>query len=263
MSDSNRVQIEVQDHVATVILNRPEARNAINDELRAGILAAMERCTSDDDIRAVVLTGAGTAFCAGGDIAGMRQRLDSPPTEVAMAGWKRQRRTHHMVMSIHNLEKPTIAAVNGPAAGLGADLAFCCDFVVASESASFVMSYVLRGLIPDGGGMYWLPRRIGLPKAKEVIFSGRTVRAAEAKDIGMADRLVAAEKLLEEAHSWAAELAKQPPGAIALAKSILDKSFELTPDDVFALGAQAQAISYTTADHRSSVEAFFNRERRG
>ena len=164
-----------------------------------------------------------------------------------------------MISHLHSLEKPTIAAVNGAAAGLGCDLALCCDFIVASEQAFFTMSYVQRGLIPDGGGLYFLPRRVGLPKAKELIFSARRVQADEALRIGMADRVVPAANLVTDAVEWAAELGGGNSTALALSKAILDQTFELTAEQAFALGAQAQAICYTTDEHHEAVAAFLNR----
>ena len=192
----------------------------------------------------------------------MRTRLAEPIGTVADTGWRRQRRLHHLVMRLHSLEKVTIAAVNGPAAGLGADLALCCDFILASHEASFVMSFILRGLVPDGGGMYFLPRRIGLAKAKELIFTGRRVGAEEALALGMADRLSAPGDLMAAATAWAAELTQNSPTALALAKSILDRSLESSLEDTLAAGAQAQAIGYTTGAHRASVEAFLERSDR-
>jgi enoyl-CoA hydratase/carnithine racemase len=164
-----------------------------------------------------------------------------------------------MISALHSLEKPTIAAVNGAAAGLGCDLALCCDFIVASHQAFFTMSYVQRGLIPDGGGLYFLPRRVGLPRAKELIFSARRVQAEEALKIGIADRLVPHEDLLMAATQWAAELGGGNSTALALSKAILDQTFELTADQAFALGAQAQAICYTTDEHHQAVAAFLKR----
>jgi len=177
-------------------------------------------------------------------------------------GWRRQRRLHHLVTRLHTLEKVTIAAVNGPAAGLGMDLALCCDFIVASEQASFVMSFILRGLVPDGGGMYYLPRRVGLARAKELIYSGRRVDAAEALALGIADRVVAPDALLAEATAWAAELSQHSRTALGLAKSILDRSFEMSLEDTLAAGAQAQAVAYTTSEHHASVAAFNERSAR-
>ena len=126
--------------VATLTLNRPEVRNAIDDAMRGEILSALDRVARDDAIRALVITGAGKGFCSGGDVKGMQQRLSAPPGEVAINGWRRQHRTHHMVSALHTLPKPTIAAVNGAAVGLGCDLALCCDFVVAADTATLAMS---------------------------------------------------------------------------------------------------------------------------
>ena len=184
MTDT-RVELTIQNGVAVAALNRPEVRNAIDEPTRAALGEILERVAAGDRIRALVLTGTGTAFCAGGDISAMRQRLGEPAGTLGSTGWRRQRRLHGMIGALHALEKPTIAAVNGAAAGLGMDLALCCDFIVASEQAFFTMSYVQRGLIPDGGGLYFLPRRVGLPRAKELIFSARRVMADEALRIGL------------------------------------------------------------------------------
>src|SRR5207237_3698260 len=210
-------------------------------------------------VRALGWTGKCPAMWAGGDFWAMRWRMGAPAGQLAGNGWIRQRRLHGMIGALHTLEKPTIAAVNGAAAGLGMDLALCCDFIVASEQAFFTMSYLQRGLIPDGGGLYFLPRRVGLPRAKELIFSARRVEADEALRIGMADRVVPAQDLLASAVDWAAELGGGNSTALALSKAILDQTFELTADQAFALGAQAQAICYTTDEHHQAVAAFLHR----
>lgn len=260
--DEPRVEFSLESgSVALARFNRPAVRNPIDDRTRAELQAILDRVANDSSIKAFVLTGNGPAFCAGGDLSAMRQRMEAPPGSLAAAGWLRQRRLHGMVESLHTLEKPTIAAVNGAAAGLGMDLALCCDFIVASEQAFFTMSYVQRGLIPDGGGLYFLPRRVGLPKAKELIYSARRVMADEALRIGLADRLVAADQLVDTAVAWAAELGAGGGPALALSKAILDQTFELTADQAFALGAQAQAICYTTDEHHQAVAAFLNRSR--
>jgi enoyl-CoA hydratase/carnithine racemase len=251
------IDMRVDDGVALITLARPDARNAIHDDMRIEFVAALDAAERDDAVRAIVLTGAGKAFCAGGDIRGMQQRLQAPAGEVAYNGWARQQRTHHAISRLHTLPKPVVAAVNGASTGLGSDLALACDFVVASEPhASFAWSYVLRGLIPDGGGMYFLPRRVGLPRAKELVFSGRTLRAPEAHTLGIVDRLSAAETLVADAIAWARELGAGSRTAIALAKTIMNQSFELQSEQVFGLGSQAQGICYTSAEHRASVEAF-------
>src|SRR5215813_12334063 len=241
-----RVEFSVDSGVAIATLNRPAVRNAIDEGTRAELAEVLDQVAQDDAIGALVLTGEGTAFCAGGDISAMQQRLGSPPGKLGSTGWLRQRRLHGMIGALHALEKPTIAAVNGAAAGIGMDLALCCDFIVASDQALFIMSYVQRGLIPDGGGLYFLPRRVGLPRAKELIFSARPVVADEALRIGIADKLVTADELIPTAVRWASELSGGNRTALALSKAIIDQTFELTAEQAFALGAQAQAICYTT-----------------
>ncbi len=156
--------------------------------MRTEFIDALERVAADKAIRALVLTGAGKGFCAGGDIAGMERRMKAPAGEIGFNGWHRQQRVHHTQALLHTMPKPTIAAVNGAASGLGADTALACDFIIASEWASFTWSYIHRGIIPDGGGMYFLPRRVGLPKAKELIFTGRKVDVDEALALGIVDR---------------------------------------------------------------------------
>jgi enoyl-CoA hydratase/carnithine racemase len=256
MTKPSLIDLQVATGIATITLNRPEKRNAITDDMRTELIEALEHVTADRAIRALVLTGAGKGFCAGGDVAGMQQRMDAPAGEVGFNGWTRQQRVHHSVSLLHKMPKPVIAAVNGGANGLGADLALACDFVIASEYASFTWSYINRGLIPDGGGMYFLPRRVGLARAKDLIFSGRKVELAEALQLGIVDRSARADALLADAQSWALEVTQGSAVALALGKSILNQSFELQAEQVFALGSQAQGICYTSQEHRDSVLAF-------
>jgi enoyl-CoA hydratase/carnithine racemase len=257
---NSAVELSVTDGIATIALNRPDVRNAMDDAMRGELIAAIDKVGADDAVRAVIVTGRGPAFCAGGDIAGMQQRLKAPAGEVAFNGWRRQRRTHQGILALHTLPKPTIAAVNGAAAGLGCDLALCCDFILAAESAMFTMSFILRGLIPDGGGMYFLPRRVGLARAKELIFTGRRVAAAEALAIGMADRLTSNADLLRDAQAWAVELSRGSATSLALSKAILDQTFESSAEQVLALSREAQAICYTSQEHHDAVAAFLNKK---
>ncbi|WP_323013584.1 enoyl-CoA hydratase/isomerase family protein [Devosia sp.] len=250
------IELEKNGGVATLFLNRPDKRNALNDAMRSELIAALEDVTADRAVRALVLAGRGKGFCAGGDVSAMARRLDEPQDSVAINGWRRQQQVHHAQMLLHNLPMPTIAAVHGSASGLGADTALACDFVLAGSDASFSWGYIKRGLIPDGGGMYFLPRRVGLPKAKELIFTGRSLDAEEALALGVADRVEPAADLLAQAQAWAATLAEGSPTALALGKSILNQSFELTLEDVFSRGSQAQGICYSSAEHRASVKAF-------
>ena len=250
------VELTVDHGIATLTLNRPDKRNAMSDEMRREFVSALEGIAADKTIRALVLTGAGKSFCAGGDIAGMERRMNAPAGEVAFNGWHRQQGVHHAQTLLHTMPKVVIAAVNGAASGLGADTALACDFIIASEAASFTWSYIHRAIVPDGGGMYFLPRRVGLPKAKQLIFTGRKVEADEALALGIVDRTVSAERLIADAQAWASELSQGSATALALCKTILDQTFELSAQQVFAQGSQAQGICYTSTEHRDSVMAF-------
>lgn len=250
------IELTVTDGIATLLLNRPEKRNAMSDDMRSAFIAALERITADKAIRALVLSGNGKGFCAGGDVAGMERRMNAPVGEIAFNGWHRQQRVHHTQSLLHTMPKPTIAAVNGAASGLGADTALACDFIIASDAASFTWSYINRGIVPDGGGMYFLPRRVGLSKAKELIFTGRKVECDEALRLGIVDRTTSAAQLLTDAQTWAAELSQGSGTALALGKTILNQSFEMSAEQVFAQGSQAQGICYTSTEHRESVMAF-------
>jgi enoyl-CoA hydratase/carnithine racemase len=250
------IELKTEAAIATITFNRPDKRNAMSDDMRSEFIHALELVSADKAIKALVLTGAGKGFCAGGDISGMQRRMDAPAGEVGFNGWHRQQRVHHTQALLHNMPKPVIAAVNGAASGLGADTALACDFIIASEWANFSWSYIHRGIVPDGGGMYFLPRRVGLPKAKELIFTGRKVDIDEALALGLVDRKTSAERLLADAQAWAVELGKGSATALALSKTILNQSFELTAQQVFAQGSQAQGICYTSTEHRESVQAF-------
>lgn len=258
---AENIELELRERIAIIALNKPQTRNAVDDRMRNDLMAMIDWAEQEEGVRALIITGRGAAFCAGGDISAMQERLAAPQGKIAVNGWKRQRRTHHAIKAIHGASIPTIAAVNGPAAGLGADLALACDFVIASTNAFFVFSYLTRGLIPDGGGMYLLPRRVGLARAKELIYTARRVNADEAQFINMIEALSQPEALMDDALLMANSMIKGSPDALALTKSIMDKTFELSIEEVFALGCQAQAICYTTDAHQKSVSEFLGRSK--
>ena len=247
------VLYEVRGPLALITLNRPSKRNAISLGTLEELHQAVTLAEHDEAVRVLAFTGAGDkAFASGSDLAEVEHRDLKKALEPIVQG---------LAERLERLPKPTIAAVNGAAAGLGADLALCCDFVIGARDATFVMSYVLRGLIPDGGGMYFLPRRVGLARAKELIFSGRSIDADEALSINMIEGVSAPECLIEDAVTMAKSMTVGSPDAIALTKSIMNKSFESTAEEIFALGSQAQGICYTTDSHRKAVTAFLNREK--
>jgi enoyl-CoA hydratase/carnithine racemase len=253
--------VEREGNVAVMRLNRPEVRNAIDDELQTRIIEVLTELGRDMDTRALVVTGTEPAFCAGGDVKAMRARLDDASQSPGVAGWRRLRETQRMISALHDMPKVTVAAVNGPAVGVGLDLALACDFVFAADSAFFATAFIERGLVPDGGGMYSLPRRIGLARAKELVFSGRRVSAGEALEIGLADRVVSPGELVPVAVAAAAEIGSRSPTAIALAKSILNRTYESSREDVLSRSADAQAICYTTEEHRDAVSEFLGTKR--
>ncbi|GGO75996.1 enoyl-CoA hydratase [Marinobacterium nitratireducens] len=259
MSQDALIEFQQEGGIAILTLNRPEKRNAMSDAMRAELVEHLENLRRDRSVRALIITGSGKGFCAGGDIAGMKTRMEADPATVGFNGWDRQQGVHYAASLLLNLPIPTIAAVNGAAAGLGADLALSCDLVVAARPATFTWAYIARGLVPDGGGMYFLPRRVGLARAKALIFSGRRVEAEEAVQLGIADQLCEADSLLATAKAMAEEMSSGSRTAIALTKSIINRSYELSEHQVFAEGSKAQGICYTSEEHRASVQAFLDR----
>lgn len=253
------IDLRVDDGVAFLFLNRPSKHNALNDQIRHELLNALESISSDESIYAVILSGNGASFCAGGDIEAMAKRLDVPAGEIAIKGWKRHQEIQRMITLIHNMPKPIIAAVNGPAFGLGADLALACDFIIASENAVFCWSYIDRAVIPDGGGMYFLPRRVGMSLAKDLIFSGRRVKSEEAMKMGVIDRCSGPSDLLGNAEKWANTFKDTAKPAFMLSKRIVNKSLESSLDDIFAQSNMALGICFSSVEHRTSVKNFLNK----
>lgn len=256
VDEPSSVGYEREGGIVILTLNRPRVRNAIDGGLQSALRARIDEVRMQRDVAVVVLTGAGSAFCAGGDISAMGERAEADPATVAETGWRRQQGLHALLLELYGLEKVTIAAVNGPAMGLGCDLALCCDFVVAGPSARFAMSYIRRGLFPDGGGVHFLPRRVGLAKAKELVFSGREVGPEEALALGIADQVVTRTPMLGDVRAWAQQFVDRSPVAIALAKLALNQTFERSLQDAFESGAAAQAICYTSQEHQRAVKTF-------
>lgn len=261
MSQPSLIEYRLENDIAVLTLNRPEKRNAMSDQMRAELVEHLLQIRANSEIRALVITGNGKGFCAGGDIAGMKQRMEADLATVGFNGWERQQGVHYAASLLLNLPIPTVAAVNGAAAGLGADLALSCDFVLASDSATFTWAYIARGLVPDGGGLYFLPRRVGLARAKALIFSGRRVDAQEALSLGIADQACNTSDLIPQALAMATDMSRGSRTATALTKSILNRSYELSEQQVFAEGSKAQGICYTSKEHRDSVQSFLDRAR--
>lgn len=242
---------EVADGLATLTLNRPDALNALDLQLKDALAAALLEIPNRPEIRAVLLTGAGRAFSAGGDIVSMDPEGGAEVTRRRMT-----RLTREVVMPLARLEIPTVAAVNGHAHGLGLGLAMACDMTLAAQGASLSMAFTAVGLGPDGAASYFLPRLVGLARARELMLTARRLTGAEAAEIGLMTRAVPDEELLDEARELAARLARGPTVALGTAKRLLSQSLELTLEDVAQLEAYGQALTMTTQDHREGIAAF-------
>ncbi|MGW7099969.1 enoyl-CoA hydratase/isomerase family protein [Streptomyces sp. NPDC054883] len=246
----------VDNGVSWITLNRPEAMNAVTREQRERVIALLAQASGDPGVRAVVLTATGKGFCAGADLRGGPAAGDRVAGDVArMIRLGAQR----LITAVLDCEKPVIAAVNGTAAGIGAHLAFACDLVIAAEPARFIEVFVRRGLVPDGGGAYLLPRLLGPQKAKELMFFGDAVPAAEAERLGLVNTVVAAEALEATARAWAERLAQGPTRALALTKQLVNASLDGDRAAALAAEAAAQEINMTTADANEGVAGFVER----
>ncbi len=246
---------EVSDRIATITLNRPDAYNATTDEMYRELQHLIGEIAADQDVGCVIITGAGKGFCAGADLKARKD--DMTPL---------QRRDRHrwilrdILEPLFRLEKPVIAAVNGAAAGAGFNIALACDFIVASDKASFMQAFARVGLVPDLGGLYLLGRVIGINKAKELCFTARKVPAEEAKELGIVNHVVPHDELMSKARELAATIAAGSPTAMAMTKTLLDKSTNATLDQMLEYEGYAQTIAYLTPEYEEGVLAF--REKR-
>jgi 2-(1,2-epoxy-1,2-dihydrophenyl)acetyl-CoA isomerase len=258
-----QVQHRVDDGVAWITLNRPEAHNAVTPDQRNRIIDLMDEASALLEVRAVVLTATGKGFCTGADLRASQPAVARPAgaPERAAGEVSRMIRTgaQRLVASVLDCEKPVIAAVNGTAAGIGAHLAFACDLVVAAEGARFIEVFVRRGIIPDGGGAYLLPRLVGPQKAKELMFFGDDLPAEEALRLGLVNAVVPADELEATAAQWASRLAGGPTRALALTKWLVNRSLESDRTGCFADEAVAQEQIMTTADAQEGVQSFVER----
>lgn len=242
--------------VRRLTLNRPEVLNAVTWDQRERLIDQLADASADPDVRAVVLTATGKGFCAGADLRG------APSTEERVAGDVARmirRGAQRLITAVLDCEKPVIAAVNGTAAGLGAHLALACDLVLAAESARFIEVFVRRGLVPDGAGAYLLPRLIGPQRAKELLFFGDAVPAAEAQRLGLVNRVVPDGELAAVAREWAERLAAGPTRALALTKQLVNASLDSDRATALTAEATAQEINMTTADAQEGVASFVAR----
>jgi 2-(1,2-epoxy-1,2-dihydrophenyl)acetyl-CoA isomerase len=247
------LRIEIADAVATVTLDRPDALNALTVPLKEGLLDALRTLGADPAVRAVILTGAGRAFCAGQDL---RERLE--PDALPLADEIR-RRYNPIIRTMRELPKPIVGAINGVAAGAGASLAFACDVRVAAEEASFLLAFGRVGLIPDSGATWLLPRLVGAAKAAELALTTEPLSARDAERFGLVARVVPGDAVVAEAQALAARLAASAPRALALTKRALEASWGATLEEQLETEADLQGEAGATADHAEGIGAFVER----
>lgn len=254
----------IEDGVARVTLNRPQAANAVTPDQRNKMIELFEGFSSDLNVRAVVLTANGKHFCTGADLRVSKvpenpRPEGAPERSTGDIGRNIKRGAQRLITAIMDCEKPVIAAVNGTAAGIGAHMAFACDLVVAVDSAKFIEVFVRRGITPDGGGAYLLPRMVGLHKAKELVFFGDDLSASDAERIGLINKCVAAADFEETVTAWAHKLSQGPTKAIGLAKWLLNRSLDSDRGGAFDEEAWAQELASHTHDFQEGVQSFIER----
>ena len=256
--DVETVILKKEGHIATITMNRPETMNALNIQMLQEMVAAIDEIARNDDVRVVVLTGAGRVFCSGADISegGKASGLSGTPVEM-----------HHNVrnsyqkvaLGLQRLDKPTIAMVNGAAVGAGCDFAFACDMRVGSEKARFRNGFVRVGLIPGGGGTWLYTRLMGLGRGREFLFTGEFLEAEEAEHIGVLNKIVPAEDLERETMELAQKIANNPPLAVQMSKMMAYKALESDLEAALEQAAACQALALSSEDHREGVDAFIER----
>jgi 2-(1,2-epoxy-1,2-dihydrophenyl)acetyl-CoA isomerase len=247
---SSTIRLEIADSVATVTLDRPDALNSLTVPMKQELLAAFHSIARDRSVRAVVLTGAGRAFCAGQDL---KERLEPAAAPLAV---ELRERYNPIIRAMRALDQPIVAAVNGVAAGAGASLAFASDIRLAADSATFLLAFGRIGLVPDSGATWFLPRLVGQAKAVELALLGDPLSATDAERFGLVARVVPADRLAAEAHAVAVRLAGLAPRALALTKRALGRSWAVGLDAALDDEAVRQGIAGATADHAEGLAAF-------
>lgn len=251
------VECTVTDGVATILLNRPDKLNALTYQMWEQMAEHLDRCQRDDAVRAIILCGAGRGFCAGADISGQGGKKDR---KTGIAGTLASMSEYNAVIRrLHGLDKPIIAAIHGACVGIAWTMTLCCDSVLVTESASFRPAFLNLAKVPEGGIVYLMSRLVGQLKARDILYRARIVSGGEAVELGLATRLVAEDKLMDEARSLAGELAAGPPLALALTKRLFN-SEPATFEQFLAMEQNAIAIAANTSDAVEGMAAF--REKR-
>lgn len=249
------ILFSIENAVASITFNRPQVFNSMHHAMRMEILEALDICKNDAGIRAVYITGTGRAFCAGEDLQEVIDPSGPSLTEIISTGY------NPMVLKIRNLEKPVVAAVNGVAAGAGANIALACDIVVACASASFTQAFSKIGLIPDSGGTWTLPRLVGFQRASALMMLSDKISAADAQAMGMIWKVFPDDTFAGDSLKLAETLAQMPTRGLALTKQALNQSFANDFKEQTQLEDQLQALAGNTADYREGVAAFMEKRK--
>jgi len=255
--------LEKKENIATITLNRPEKLNAITPQMTQELISALDDVDEDDEMRVLVITGAGRGFCAGADVGGMSGGAEGDTSAVRGAEAIRQGLTQgagRIIPKLQKMQKPTIAMVNGVAVGAGFDIALACDLRVGSENTRFMNAFVRIGLFPGFGGTWLYPRVMGLGKALEYLFTGDFIEAEEAEKIGVLNRQVPADELEKETMALARKIADGPPLSIRLMKLQVYKGLGMDLETAMQVAAACETITLSSEDHREGVAAF--REKR-
>ncbi|WP_298309931.1 enoyl-CoA hydratase-related protein [uncultured Aquimarina sp.] len=252
----NSIELEIQTGIAKVTLNRPETFNSFNREMALRLQDTLDTCETNDEVRAIILTGTGKAFCAGQDL----KEVTSPELNP---GFRKILEEHYnpIVKRIRNIEKPIIAAINGVAAGAGANIALACDIVVATEVASFIQAFSKIGLIPDSAGTFFLPRLIGFQKASALMMLGDKIKAKEAEELGMLYKVFPVETFEEEVMKLAFKVAQMPTKALGLTKRLLNQSMVNTLDQQLVMESNLQIEAAESNDYAEGVNAFIEKRK--
>lgn len=255
---TDQLLCSVRDHVATVTFNRPEKRNALGDIVSPALREVLLTLDGDTDVRVVVLTGAGKAFCSGGDVSGMGGGMGpKAPPEVRVRDLQRKQQT--LTLRLHELSKPTIASLPGAAAGAGMSIALACDIRIAAESAFLVTGFGRIGLSGDYGGSWFLTQLVGPAKAKELYLTGRRIPAAEAMDLGLVNMVVPDNALAAETTALALQIAGGPPLAQRFMKENINRAIDGDLRTCLGWEAERTVASAATADHKEAVAAFMEK----
>jgi 2-(1,2-epoxy-1,2-dihydrophenyl)acetyl-CoA isomerase len=253
---SDHISLDIQDHIATITLNRPEARNALSLEMRTGLADFMGQVEFDPDVRCVVLRGAGGHFMAGGDVKSFQARQKLPHADRKREVLRGLHLLHYAIYRIRRMAKPVLASVQGAAAGAGVSLMAACDLAVAADDAFVILAYANIGLCPDGSSTFFLPRLLGLRRTLEMTLLPERMDAATAREWGLFNRVVPAAELEAETRALATRLANGPTHAFGRAKALLNASFDNPLEAQLELESAAIADCMTTDDHTEGVNAF-------